>query len=98
MTDYVNHPTHYTTGDVECIDAIKSALGPELFCGYLWGNALKYLWRWPRKGLAEDLEKCQWYLKRIQAEGFKSLDEGQEVTFDVQDGARGPQATNVVKL
>jgi len=71
MTDYVNHPTHYTTGDVECIDAIKSALAPELFCGYLWGNALKYLWRWPYKGHAEeDLQKCAWYLNRIQAEGF----------------------------
>lgn len=70
MADFVNHPDHYATGDVECIDAIRSALGPELFCGYLWGNALKYLWRWPRKGLAEDLEKCQWYLNRIVSEGF----------------------------
>ena len=33
----------------------------------------------------------------IQGEGFKTLDEGQHVTFDVEEGERGPQAVNVVK-
>jgi cold shock protein len=38
------------------------------------------------------------HFSAIQAEGFKSLDEGQEVSFEVVEGARGPQASNVVKL
>jgi CspA family cold shock protein len=32
----------------------------------------------------------------IQGEGYKSLSENQEVTFDVEQGAKGPQATNIV--
>jgi len=34
----------------------------------------------------------------IQDQGFKSLTEGQAVSFDVVDGPKGPKATNVVKL
>ena len=34
----------------------------------------------------------------IQSEGFKTLDEGQAVSFDVTQSDRGPQASNVVKL
>ncbi|KMY51632.1 cold-shock protein [Peribacillus loiseleuriae] len=37
------------------------------------------------------------HFSAIQSEGFKSLDEGQKVTFEVEQGQRGPQATNVQK-
>jgi CspA family cold shock protein len=38
------------------------------------------------------------HFSAIQGDGFKSLDEGQKVEFNVVDGQRGPQAENVVKL
>ncbi|MDD2220618.1 MAG: cold-shock protein [Clostridia bacterium] len=38
------------------------------------------------------------HFSAIQGDGFKTLDEGQNVSFDVVDGPRGPQAANVVKL
>ncbi|MDQ0216935.1 cold shock protein CspC [Peribacillus cavernae] len=37
------------------------------------------------------------HFSAIQTEGFKSLDEGQKVSFDVEQGARGAQAANVQK-
>ncbi|MBD8034145.1 cold-shock protein [Solibacillus sp. FSL W7-1436] len=38
------------------------------------------------------------HFSAIQGDGFKSLDEGQKVEFEIEDGQRGPQATNIVKL
>ncbi|KOS26496.1 cold-shock protein [Bacillus anthracis] len=37
------------------------------------------------------------HFSAIQGDGFKSLEEGQEVTFEIEEGNRGPQATNVNK-
>jgi len=34
----------------------------------------------------------------IKGDGYKALENGQAVSFDVVDGARGPQASNIVKL
>lgn len=38
------------------------------------------------------------HFSAIQGEGFKSLDEGQSVEFNIVDGSRGPQAENVNKV
>ncbi|MDQ0223887.1 cold-shock protein [Metabacillus niabensis] len=38
------------------------------------------------------------HFSSIQGEGYKSLEEGQEVSFDIEQGNRGPQAANVQKL
>ena len=61
MSDPIN-PNHYKAGEVECIDAIASALSPAEFRGYLRGQIIKYTWRLGLKGSAEvDAEKALWY-------------------------------------
>jgi len=66
VADNVNHPSHYTNGKVECIDALESATdglaGIEAVCT---ANAIKYLWRWKYKNGIEDLKKAQWYIDRL---------------------------------
>ena len=69
--DLVNSPDHYNQGDIECIDAIQAVLGED-FEHYLHGNALKYLWRFKYKGGLQDLEKCQWYLKKLMNETYNA--------------------------
>lgn len=63
--DNVNHPAHYTNGEIECIDAIKAALTPEEFRGYVKGLTIKYVWREQLKGHDEDLAKARWYLSEL---------------------------------
>ena len=38
------------------------------------------------------------HFSAIQGDGFKTLDEGQEVEFEIIDGKKGPQAASVVKV
>lgn len=46
---------------------------------------------------AEDGNDVFVHFSAIQGEGFKTLEEGQEVSFEVVEGNRGPQAANVTK-
>ena len=66
--DNVNRPAHYTQGGIECIDAIKAAMTPEAFRGFLKGNIQKYMWRYEKKNGLEDLKKARWYLDRLIGE------------------------------
>ena len=62
--DLVNSPPHYNKGGVECIDAIMAATNHNKE-GYLQGNVMKYVWRYDYKGGLEDLQKAEWYLKKL---------------------------------
>lgn len=64
--DMVNQPPHYTQGGVECIDAIKAAVtGKPPYEAWLTGQIIKYVWRYNFKNGKEDLEKAEFYLKRL---------------------------------
>ena len=67
--DPVNHPDHYTSGSIECIDAMTETQGTEAVQHFCVCNAFKYLWRWRGKNGVEDIKKAAWYLnKAIQLE------------------------------
>lgn len=70
----VEHPSHYTSGGIECIDAMKAMLAgyeqakiaTKFYWHFLSGQVLKYLWRWPLKERPlQDLKKARWYLDRL---------------------------------
>ncbi|KFN92157.1 DUF3310 domain-containing protein [Tetragenococcus muriaticus] len=65
MSDNVNHPNHYTQGDIETIDYIKDKLTDEEFRGFVKGNVLKYVSREGLKNGDEDLKKSDWYLNKL---------------------------------
>ena len=58
-------------------------------------------WFNPDKGFgfitSEDGQDVFAHFSQIQTSGFKTLDEGQKVTLDVEAGQRGPQAVNIEK-
>ena len=66
--DNVNSPAHYCKGGLECIEVIKAQLTHEQRVGYLYGNIIKYMWRWPDKNGLEDLQKAAKYLEWLQEE------------------------------
>ena len=69
MSDLINKPEHYNQVGFECIDMMRMAFSGDdrLFIGFLLGNAFKYIWRHKSKNGAEDLDKAEWYLNKIQS-------------------------------
>lgn len=60
---------YYREGSIECIDAIKAALGGPGFISFLRGQVIKYNWRLASKGNAsEDSIKALWYQTRLKKE------------------------------
>ena len=63
--DPVSHPSHYTNGSIECIDAMEAAFGRREVIIFSKLNAFKYIWRAELKNNElQDLEKAGWYLNK----------------------------------
>lgn len=65
MSDQVNHPSHYNSGKIECIDGMLAAFSKEEVAAFCKLNAFKYIWRSNYKGKStEDIQKALWYLNK----------------------------------
>ena len=63
--ELVNHPDHYNSGGVECIDAILAARGSEATKEFCICDSMKYLWRLGHKDDAvQEAKKARWYLDK----------------------------------
>lgn len=60
LKDLVNHPPHYTTWKIEVLEFILDQK-----MGYMQGNCVKYLSRYPYKNGLQDLEKARFYLNKL---------------------------------
>lgn len=69
--DVVNHPSHYTQGEIECIEVIRyinDKIHTEGYKGYCLGNFIKYIWRCNFKNGWEDIDKAIFYLNELLTE------------------------------
>jgi len=66
VTHPVTHPSHYTQGKVQCIEAMESAFGEEAVATWCKLNAFKYIWRAEHKNGMEDIDKAIWYLNKFK--------------------------------
>ena len=61
----VDHPDHYKSGNIECIDAMLEIYGISATYDFCLLNAFKYIWRAQQKGKEkEDIQKAVWYLNK----------------------------------
>lgn len=87
MNNAVNSPIHYQMGKHETIDMIESTLGDKGFAAYCQGNIVKYLSRFRFKNGVEDLQKAEWYLKKL-IQSVQNIEEEttRKIGEDVPDG------------
>lgn len=62
--DNVNHPSHYESGQFECIEVMLETQGKEAVVDFCLCNAFKYLYRHRRKNGIEDIKKAKWYIDK----------------------------------
>jgi len=97
MSDNVNHPAHYTSGGIECIDCIRSAVAnkpPEQ--AFLVGNIIKYLYRYQDKNGLEDVQKAEWYLRKLIELLEEEADQYQVVLTPMGTGIKTPWKTLMI--
>ena len=74
--DNVNHPSHYETGKIECIDVMLETQGEESVKAFCICNAMKYLYRHKKKNGREDIAKAKWYLEKyLELEEWGGINE-----------------------
>ena len=101
-TDVVNRPQHYNRKGIECLLAIEASMSDEEFKGYLKGNFIKYVWRYPYKGKPlEDLKKGEFYLKRLieiyELNSSKEKKKGNRRRTKTQRKSNSKRSTKTVK-
>lgn len=64
MTNAIK-PDHYQNGKIDVIESLWLSMSEEQFRGFMTGNVIKYVMRYPRKGGIEDLEKAREYIDRL---------------------------------
>ena len=64
VTDNVNHPSHYETGNFECIDVMIETQGKEAVMDVCICNTFKYIYRHNNKSGIEDVKKAKGYVDK----------------------------------
>lgn len=72
--DTINGPPHYTVGGLQPIEYMKMKMTKEQYEGFLLGNVIKYVNRYPYKNGLEDLKKAQYYLNALINEHGANLE------------------------